>query len=46
MVFAKFKAALRKAPARSIEALVHAIAVAFAAFTAQECLNFFATPRL
>jgi transposase len=42
MAFAKLKAALRKAAARSIEALVHAIAVALAAFTAQECLNFFA----
>ena len=39
---AKLKAALRKAAARSIEALVHAIAAALAAFTAQECLNFFA----
>ena len=42
MAFAKFKAALRKAAARSIEALVNAIAVALATFTAQECLNFFA----
>ena len=42
MAFAKLKAALRKAAARSIEALVHAIAVALAAFTAQQCLNFFA----
>jgi hypothetical protein len=42
MAFAKLKAALRKAAARSIEALVNAIAVALAAFTAQECLNFFA----
>ena len=42
MAFAKLKAALRKAAARSIEALVDAIAVALAAFTAQECLNFFA----
>ena len=42
MAFAKLKAALRKAAARSIEALVHAIAVALAAFTTQECLNFFA----
>ena len=41
MAFAKLKAALRKAAARSIEALVHAIAVALAAFSAQECLNFF-----
>jgi transposase len=42
MAFAKLKAALRKAAARSIEALDHAIAYALAAFTAQECLNFFA----
>ena len=42
MAFAKLKAALRKAAARSIDALVNAIAVALAAFTAQECLNFFA----
>ena len=42
MAFAKLKAALRKAAARSIDALVNAIAVALTAFTAQECLNFFA----
>jgi transposase len=42
MAFAKLKAALREAAARSIEALVHAIAVALTAFTTQECLNFFA----
>ncbi|MGB9118373.1 transposase [Bradyrhizobium sp.] len=42
MTFAKLKAALRKVAARSIEALVDAIARALAAFTAQECLNFFA----
>jgi transposase len=42
MAFAKLKAALRKAAARSVEALVGAIAVALAAFTAQDCLNFFA----
>jgi transposase len=42
MAFAKLKAALRKAAARSIEALLDAIAVALAAFTAQECMNFFA----
>ena len=41
MAFAKFKAALRKAAARSIETLVDAIAAALVAFTAQECLNFF-----
>ena len=40
--FAKLKAALREAAARSIEALVHAIAVALTGFTTQECLNFFA----
>jgi transposase len=42
MAFAKLKPALRKAAARSIDTLVNAIAVALAAFTAQECLNFFA----
>lgn len=42
MAFAKLKAALRKAAARSIEALIDAIAVTLAAFTPQECLNFFA----
>jgi transposase len=42
MAFAKLKAALRKAAARSIDALVDAIALALPAFTAQECLNFFA----
>jgi transposase len=42
MAFAKLKAALRKAAARSVEALVNAIALALASFTAQECLNFFA----
>ncbi|MET4804760.1 hypothetical protein ABIA96_007370 [Bradyrhizobium sp. LB11.1] len=42
MAFAKLKAALRKAAARSIEALDNAIALALAASTAQECLNFFA----
>ena len=42
MAFAKLKAALRKAAARSIEALDDAIAHALAAFTDQECLNFFA----
>lgn len=40
--FAKLKAALRKAAARSIETLFGAIAAAVAAFTAQQCLNFFA----
>jgi transposase len=38
MAFAKLKAALRKAAARSVEALVAAIAVALAAFTASELL--------
>jgi transposase len=42
MAFAKLKAALRKAAARSIEPLVSAIAAALADFTAQECLNYFA----
>jgi transposase len=42
MAFAKLKAALRKAAARSIEALDDAIAHAPVTFTAQECLNFFA----
>ena len=42
MAFAKLKAYLRKAAARSIESLVHAIAAAIATFTAQECLNYFA----
>ena len=42
MAFAKLKAALRKAAARSIEALVNAIAIALTTFTEQECLNFFA----
>lgn len=43
MMFAKLKAALRKPAARSIETLFDAVAVAVAAFTAQQCLNFFAT---
>ena len=42
MAFAKLKAALCKAAARSIEALLDAIAAALPAFTAKECLNFFA----
>jgi transposase len=41
MAFAKLKAALRKAAARSIEDLLDAIARALATFTAQECLNFY-----
>jgi hypothetical protein len=40
--FAKLKAALRKAAARSIEPLADAIVAALAVFTAQECLNYFA----
>jgi hypothetical protein len=31
-----------EAPGRSIDALVNAVAVALAAFTAPDCLNFFA----
>ncbi|WP_426442505.1 hypothetical protein [Bradyrhizobium genosp. P] len=46
MAFAKLKAALRKAAARSIETLVNAIAAAIAALTAQDCLNFFAASWL
>ena len=42
MAFAKFKAALRKAAARSLEALWTAIAQALTTFTSQECSNFFA----
>ena len=42
MAFAKLKAALRKAAARSIEALLAAIAEALPTFTSQECSNFFA----
>ena len=41
MAFAKLKAALRKAAARSIEALWSAIADALTTFTKQECVNFF-----
>ena len=39
---AKLKAALRKAAARSLEALWTAIAQALTTFTPQECSNFFA----
>ena len=42
MAFAKLKAALSKAAARSIEALLDAIAIALATFTTEECMNFFA----
>lgn len=41
-VFAKLKAALRKAAARTFDALIEAIAQALADFTAQECANFIA----
>ena len=41
-VFAKLKAALRKAAARTFDALIDAIAQALADFTAQECANFIA----
>jgi transposase len=40
--FAKLKALLRKAAARTLEELWTAIAEALKAFTAQECANFFA----
>jgi transposase len=42
MAFAKLKAALRKAAARSLQALWTAIADALTTFTAQDCINFFA----
>jgi len=42
MAFAKLKAALRKAAARSLEALWAAIAQALATFTPNECSNFLA----
>ena len=42
MAFAKLKAALRKAAARSLQALWAAIADALTTFTAQDCINFFA----
>ena len=42
MAFAKLKAALRKAAARSVEALWTAIADALTAFTPRDCVNFFA----
>jgi transposase len=41
MAFAKLKALLRKAAARSLEALWTAIADALSTFTAEECTNFF-----
>jgi transposase len=40
--FAKLKAALRKAAARTFEALIKAIAQALAQFTPQECANYIA----
>jgi transposase len=42
MVFAKLKAILRKAAARTIDELWDAIAAAMDAFTPTECANFFA----
>lgn len=42
MAFAKLKAFLRRAAARSMEALWDAIADALKTFTAQDCVNFFA----
>ena len=41
-VFAKLKHLLRKAAARTLEALVAAIGELLGAFTAQECANYFA----
>lgn len=40
--FAKLKAALRKAAARTFDALIEAITQALADFTAQECANYIA----
>lgn len=42
MVFAKLKALLKKAAARTVTELWHAIAAALDAFTATECQNYFA----
>lgn len=42
MAFSKLKALLKKAAARTIEALWQAIAEALPHFTPQECTNFFA----
>jgi transposase len=42
MAFAKLKAALRKAAARSINALIAAIAPTLTTFKPQECINFLA----
>ena len=41
-VFAKLKAALRKAAARTFDALIEAIAQALADFTPRECANYLA----
>ena len=41
-VFAKLKAALRKAAARTFDALIKAIAQALADFTPEECANYIA----
>jgi transposase len=41
-VFAKLKAALRKAAARTFDALIQAIAQALGDFTSQECANYLA----
>jgi transposase len=40
--FAKFKASLRKAPARTFEDLIKAIAQVLADFKKQECANYIA----
>ena len=40
-VFAKLKALLRKAAARSIEQISHTIGALLDEFTAQECANYF-----
>ena len=42
MAFSKLKAALRKAAARSIKALIAAIAQALTTVAPQECANFLA----
>lgn len=42
MAFSKFKALIRKAAARTVTDLWHAIGQAFWAFTPQECQNYFA----
>jgi len=42
-LFAKLKALLRTAAARTFEALLHAIAAALDAFTPGECANYFAS---